>query len=264
MRIRAIAWLTFAGFLRNKLMILFCALFAAVVLLMTTPLLMIRQSAGQAAQASSMALQLVGVIMGLVSGFGSLLAAWAAADSVYSEIKSGTILAVLARPVHRWEFLLGKFLGVQLLMGAYVMMMLALSYLLAFMGGERIQPAFWVLIVYPMARYALYSGLAMLLVVVMHPIVSFAIVLVLCVVESVVAPGAGANYLPGWLHTGLYAILPSPNLLSETRFLTITQASLKQTSILDHLTALAYGLDWAIVFFLLAAWLFSRRGLSRE
>ncbi len=265
MRIRAIAWLTFAGFLRNKLMILFCALFAAVVLLMTAPLLVMRtQAAAQAMRAGSMTLQLVGMIMGLVSGFGSLLAAWAAADAVWSEIKSGTILAVLARPVRRWEFLLGKFLGVQLLMGAYVIMMLALSYLLAWMGGERIQPAFWVLIVYPMVRYALYSGLAMLLVSVMHPIVSFAIILVLCVVESIVAPGAGANYLPGWLHNGLYAVLPSPNLLSETRFLTITQASLKQTSVFDHLTALAYGLDWALVFFLLAAWLFSRRGLSRE
>ena len=74
--------------------------------------------------------------MSLLSGFGSLLAAWSAADAVWSDIRSGTILAVLARPVRRWEFLLGKFLGVQLLMGAYVLMMLALSYLLAAIGGR--------------------------------------------------------------------------------------------------------------------------------
>jgi hypothetical protein len=53
-------------------------------------------------------------------------------------------------------------------------------------------------------------------------------------------------------------------VLSETRFLTITEASLKRTPALHHLTALAYLLDWTLVFFLLAAWLFSRRSLVRD
>jgi len=266
MRIRAIAFLTFSGFLRNKLMILFLALFAVVVLLMMTPLLAIKaQSSVQGMpHTESMALGLIGAIMSMLSGFGSLLAAWAAADAVQSDIRSGTILAVLARPVRRWEFLLGKFLGVQILMCAYVLMMLALSYLLASIGGGHIHPAPWLLIVYPLVRYALYSGLAMLLATVMHPVVSFAIMLVVMVLEMIVSPGGGAAYLPAWLKTSLYAVLPSPNVLSETRFLTITEASLKQTPPLDHLTALAYGLDWALVFLLLAAWLFSRRSLTRE
>jgi hypothetical protein len=87
---------------------------------------------------------------------------------------------------------------------------------------------------------------------------------VIAVLEQIVAPGNRAAYLPAWLQAGLYAVLPSPNLLSETRFLTITEASLKHTSGLHHLTALAYGLDWAMVFFLFAAWLFSRRSLLRD
>ena len=266
MRIRAIAFLTFSGFLRNKLMILFLALFAVVVLLMMTPLLAIKaQSSVQGMpHTESMALGLIGAIMSMLSGFGSLLAAWAAADAVQSDIRSGTILAVLARPVRRWEFLLGKFLGVQILMCAYVLMMLALSYLLASIGGGHIHPAPWLLVVYPLVRYGLYSGLAMLLATVMHPVVSFAIMLVVMVLEQIVAPGGSVAYLPAWLKAGLYAVLPSPNVLSETRFLTITEASLKQTPPLHHLTALAYGLDWALVFLLLAAWLFSRRSLTRE
>jgi ABC-type transport system involved in multi-copper enzyme maturation permease subunit len=264
MRIRAIAFLTFSGFLRNKLMILFLALFAVVVLLMMTPLMIFRAQAGaQAIHTESMVLGLIGSIMSLLSGFGSLLAAWAAADAVWSDIRSGTILAVLARPVRRWEFLFGKFLGVQLLMAAYVLMMLALSYLLAAIGGEHIHPAPWLLIVYPLVRYALYSGLAMLLATVMHPVVSFAIMLVIMVLELVVSPGSRAPYLPAWFKAGLYSVLPSPELLSETRFLTITEASLKHTAPLHHLTALAYGLDWTLVFFLLAAWLFGRRSLLR-
>lgn len=266
MRIRAIAFLTFSGFLRNKLMILFLALFAVVVLLMMTPLMVMKsQSAAQGLpHTETVVLGLIGAIMSMLSGFGSLLAAWAAADAVWSDIRSGTILAVMARPIRRWEFLLGKFLGVQLLMGAYVLMMLALSYLLAAIGGGHIHPAPWLLIVYPLVRYALYSGLAMLLATVMHPIVAFAIMLVTMVLEMIVGPGSRAPYLPEWIKASVYAVLPSPGVLSETRFLTITEASLKNTSPLQHLTALAYGLDWAVVFFLLAAWLFRRRSLTRE
>jgi ABC-type transport system involved in multi-copper enzyme maturation permease subunit len=266
MRIRAIALLTFSGFLRNRLMILFLTLFAVVVLLMMTPLMLFKAQAGTPGMphTESMVLGLIGSIMSLLSGFGSLLAAWAAADAVWSDIRSGTILAVLARPVRRWEFLLGKFLGVQLLMAAYVLMMLALSYLLAAIGGEHIHPAPWLLIVYPMLRYALYSALAMLLASVMHPIISFAVMLVIMVLETIVAPASRAPYLPVWLKAGLYAVLPSPDVLSETRFLTITEASLKRTPALHHLTALAYGLDWTLVFFLLAAWLFSRRSLVHD
>jgi ABC-type transport system involved in multi-copper enzyme maturation permease subunit len=263
MRIRAIALLTFTGFLRNKLMILFLALFAVVVLLMMTPLMVMKtQSAAQGMpRTESVVLGLIGTIMSMLSGFGSLLAAWAAADAVWSDVRSGTILAVLARPVRRWEFLLGKFLGVQLLMGAYVLMMLALSYLLAAIGGGHIHPAPWLLIVYPLVRYALYSGLAMLLATLVHPVVSFAIVLVIMVLESIVQPASRAWFLPAWIKAGLYAVLPSPEVLWETRFLTITVASLKGTSPWHHVTALAYGLDWALVFFLLAAWLFSRRSI---
>lgn len=182
------------------------------------------------------------------------------ADAVWTDIRSGTILAVLARAIRRWEFLLGKFLGVQLLMAAYLSMMLALSYLLAAIGGEHIHPAPWLLIVYPLVRYTLYSGLAMLLATVMHPVVSFAIMLV---IYGGAGPSSRAPYMPAWLKAGLYTALASANLLSETRFLTITEASLKNTSPLHHLTALAYGLDWALVFFLVAGWLFSRRSLSK-
>lgn len=266
MRIRAIALLTFSGFLRNKLMILFLALFAIVVLLMMTPLMVMKSQSGAPGlpHTESMALGMIGGIMSLLSGFGSLLAAWAAADAVWSDIRSGTILAVLARPIERWEFLLGKFLGVQLLMGCYVAMMLALSYLMAAIGGGHIHPAPWLLIVYPLVRYALYSGLAMLLATVLHPVISFAIMLVIMVLESIVVPGHPVWFLPDWLRSALHVALPSPDLLSETRFLTITEASLKQTPALDHLTALAYGLDWAVVFFLLAAWVFHRRSVLRD
>ena len=140
MKIWKIAQNTLGTFLRDRLLIVFGVLFICTVLLMMTPLLAAKAMAkvGSAAQAQGMILGMVSSIMFFVSGTGSLLAAWCAASSVANETKSGTILAVMARPVKRWEFLLGKYAGVMLLMSVYVVMMFALSWLLAWIGGERI------------------------------------------------------------------------------------------------------------------------------
>lgn len=267
MKIRAIALNTFISLLRNKIIILFCAVFVGVVLLMMTPLLAMKAmtSVETANQIQTAVIGIVAAIMSMVSGFGSLLAAFAAADAVWSEMKSGTILAVLARPVRRWEFLLGKYLGVQILMCIYVVCIFGLSYLLSWMGGARIHSSPWVLLVYPLVRYAMYSAIAMLLVMAMHPVVAFAVVLVISVLAQIVPPWTkGMQFLPMWLRKAFYAVLPSTNLLSESRFLTITQAQLKNVAWTSHLTALAYGLDYALVFFLLTVWVFHSRSLIRD
>jgi ABC-type transport system involved in multi-copper enzyme maturation permease subunit len=266
-KILTIARNTFSSFLRDKLIILFGILFACVVLLMMTPLMGLKAmtSAASAQQMQSVVLGEVAAIMVLVTGCGSMLAAWAAADTVASEMKSGTILAVMARPVRRWEYLAGKYLGVMLLMAVYVFMMFGLSYLLAWMGGEKIQSTPWVLLVYPLVRYAVYSAMAMLLVTVMHPALAFAGVMTISVTASVIDPSQHYNHVFWtWAHQAAYMILPSTTLLSEQRFLVITHATLKQTTWVEHLITLAYGLDYALVCLLGAMWSFRSRALRRD
>jgi ABC-type transport system involved in multi-copper enzyme maturation permease subunit len=266
MKVRAIALNTFAGFLRNKLIVLFLAVFVGILLLFLTPLLAMKAMSGPAAaQMESPVLTLVGALMTMISGFGSLLAAWSAADTVADEMKSGTILAVMARPVRRWEFLLGKYLGVHLLMAVYVLFMFGFSYLLTWIGGERIQTTPWVLIAYPLVRYAIYSAISMFLVTMMHPVLAFGLVLVTSILTFMVSPGARPPaFLPGPLRAIVYTLLPSTELLSESRFLTITQTSLEKITWDVHAITLSYGLDYALVCFLLAVWSFRRRSLSRD
>ena len=267
MKIRTIAFNTFGSLLRDRLIILFAVLFACVVLLMMAPMLAFKAMTNttNAVQMQGIVLSEVASVMAFVSGCGSFLAAWAAADAVATEMKSGTILAVMARPVKRWEFLAGKYLGVMMLMGIYVLLMFGLSYLVAWMGGERIQSTPWVLLAYPMARYAIYGAMATLLVTVLHPVVSFGIVVLVAVLTSMVAPGTTASGIfKPWIRMPLYAILPSTSLLSEDRFLTITRASLNRTTWLEHAITLGYGLDYALVFLLLAMWSFHYRSLKRD
>jgi ABC-type transport system involved in multi-copper enzyme maturation permease subunit len=250
MKIRILAWNTFGSLVRDKLIVVICAAFLCVLLFMMSPLLYFKSMPGNQA---GMIVGLVSLIAGMVSGFGSMLAAWSSASAVANEIKSGTILAVMARPVERWEFLLGKLLGVQMLMAVYVLLMLVLTLSLTAIGGARIQSMLWPLIVYPMVRYALYSAIAMLLVTRMHAVFAFAIVM-LC------SAFAGTlEILPEGLRQTVHYVLPSFGLLSESSFVTITQAQLKTMPWTRHVIVLGYGLDWAVVFFLLAARSFRRR-----
>jgi len=133
--------------------------------------------------------------------------------------------------------------------------MLALTLSLTAIGGTQIKSALWPLIAYPMVRYALYSSIALLLVTRIHPVFAFAIVM-LC------ATLAGAHEsMPAGLGRAVQYILPSFALLSESRFVSITQAELKSLPWARHVIVLTYGLDWAVVFFVLASRSFRRRPL---
>lgn len=267
MKIWAIASNTFVGFMRDRLLIVVCVVFACIVLLLMSPLLALKAitTAANASQMHALVLSDVAEVMSFLSGGGSLLAALAAAHAVAAEMKSGTIQAVMARPLKRWQFLVGKFLSVMLLMSCYVVLMLGVSYFLAWMGGERIQSAPWLLIAYPLARYAIYAALAIFFVTFIHTAIAFAIVVVIAVLAMLFSPGSPVlSHIPAWIHASIYALLPSTGLLSETRFLTITSASLRSASWLDHLTTLAYGFDYAFVCLLLATWSFHYRALRRD
>ena len=267
MKLRALALETFRSFFHNWLILVLLIVILLIVLLGMVPLLGARaiRSAQNAAQMQGVVLGVVAKLMWLVSAFGSLLAAWAAADAVAAEMTSGTILAVMARPVKRWEFLLGKFSGAMLLMTAYVFMMLGLSFLLAGMGGESIHFSFWVL-VYPLLRYAVWASVAIALVTLMRPIASVGIIVVLFLLIEMASSPDLANQYPKTrpILTVLHWTLPSTDLLSESRFLEITHASLKQTGWLEHLTSISYGLDYALVCLLLAMCSFHYRNLKRD
>ena len=87
-----------------------------------------------------MVLPLIASMMTFISGFGSLLAAWSAADAVASRdaLGHGAGGAGAAR-CGAGNFCSASFSGVQLMMLVFVLIMLGLNYLLAWIGGATIQ-----------------------------------------------------------------------------------------------------------------------------
>src|SRR5438128_5532327 len=196
---------------------------------MMTPLMMYKSvtTAENAQQMKGLVLNEVASVMSLVSGFGSLLAAWAAADSLASEIKSGTILAVMARPLRRWQFLAGKYLGVLMLMAIYVFAMLGVTFVLAWLGGQRFHTSIWTLLVYPLVRYAIWSAIAMALVTLVHPIFAMGIVGIPAALIEVF--GSRSSGIPPWLRMPVPVVLPLTNRLSEARFAVSSRAPAKSS-----------------------------------
>jgi ABC-type transport system involved in multi-copper enzyme maturation permease subunit len=267
MKVWTLAASTLESFLHNRLLIVLLLVGVGIVLIMLAPLLAVKATitAENKGMVESMVLESISQVVSFMSGLGSLLAAWAATGSLTSEMKSGTVLAVMARPVKRWEFLLGKYFGVLLMMSAYAVMMIGVAYLLAWLGGQHIQASPLVLFVYPMVRYSIYAAIALLCATELGPVMTMAAVMVIAIVNGIVSPGS-PDWKPKlmWLKTGLYYLLPSMNLLSEGRFLSLKQAALKPTSWVEHGTSLLYGLDYALVVLLLAMWSFQGRSLRRD
>jgi ABC-type transport system involved in multi-copper enzyme maturation permease subunit len=267
MKVWTLAASTLESFLHNRLIVVLLLVGMGIILMLMIPLLGVRAKITGSNQAmiESVVLEVISNVVNFMSGLGSLLAAWAATDSLVSELKAGTVLAVMARPVKRWEFLLAKYAGVLLLMAGYVAMMIGVTYMLAWLGGQHIHANPVVLLVYPLVRYAIYAAIALLFATVAGPVMTMAGVMIIAIVNDMVQPAA-MNWKPRlmWLKTGLYYILPSTELLSEGRFLSLRQAALKPTTWQEHGTALLYGLDYALVILLLAMWSFSGRSLRRD
>ncbi|MEM8549989.1 MAG: ABC transporter permease subunit [Verrucomicrobiota bacterium] len=79
--------------------------------------------------------------LGAIMLFGSILAVVAMAQLFFSEVENRTALTILAKPVTRWEFLTGKFLGVFALLFVFVALMVGiLALMLYWRQGDLFTP----------------------------------------------------------------------------------------------------------------------------
>jgi ABC-type transport system involved in multi-copper enzyme maturation permease subunit len=75
-----------------------------------------------------------------ISIFGTLIAIFIGIGLVYKELERRTVYSLLAKPVARWEFLLGKYLGLLFTLLVNVVIMTAgLWLILAYRGGTSMQ-----------------------------------------------------------------------------------------------------------------------------
>lgn len=79
-----------------------------------------------------------------------------------AEKKSKTIITALARPIARWKYLLGKWLGVLLYMTLFNLLGIATGLGLILLFGIGFSSLFWLGIVHLFVVSMLYSGASLL------------------------------------------------------------------------------------------------------
>lgn len=73
-----------------------------------------------------------------VSVFGTLIAIFIGISLVYKEMEKRTVYALLAKPVHRWEFIVGKYLGLLFtLLVNLAIMTIGIALTLLYQGGTE-------------------------------------------------------------------------------------------------------------------------------
>ncbi len=146
--------------------------------------------------------------------FGTLIAVFIGVGLVSKEIERRSLYPLLAKPLSRSQFFLGKFAGLVFTLGVNVAVMAAGIYLTLLLIGERADPLL-LAAVYPLfLQLVLIVAVAMLFSTVASSSAIAAVFTVGVVVAGryadivrnmrEVAPG-----VPSWLVEGLYALLPN-------------------------------------------------------
>lgn len=260
MRVLAIAGNTFRETIRDK--ILYNLILFALLMILSSFVL------GQLTLGSE---DKVIVDFGLssISIFGTLIAIFIGIGLVYKELERRTVYALLAKPVHRWEFILGKYLGLLFtLVVNLVIMASGLVLTLAYRGDVPLQsclrliPAVYLIFL----SLALTTAVALLFSAFSTPALSALFTLFLWIIGHFNADllqfarttkSAAAEFVSGIL----YYVLPNISNFNMVDSRNVIQSAAYQEPI--HASAVGWATVYAVLYcgILLAitATVFSRR-----
>ena len=208
----------------------------------TEPMLQEMQAAGA---------QMLSQFYGFTAFGGMIVALFIGATAVSSDVRSGAITMILARPVTRWQFLAGKFGGAMMVLFGYSL--LTAIALVIFTQVHELD-------VVPALRYAPWLMFCRNLI-----FASFALAL------SMLMPPILAGILPVFVSGDLFfGLLSSSNPIHYLHFLLPTYGPFNATNQFTSGVLMGwyevailtvYALDLAVIFCLLAMWRFRSKAV---
>jgi ABC-type transport system involved in multi-copper enzyme maturation permease subunit len=116
------------------------------------------------------------ISLAAVSVFGVLIAIFVGTNLVYKEIDKRTIYTIVCRPIHRYEFILGKFLGLAALLAVVTGVMTAAAASYVYVLGGSVSLAFFEAALLIYWQLLLLTAMAVLLSSLTSPILGALIV----------------------------------------------------------------------------------------
>lgn len=163
MKIRAIAFHTLKEAIRDR--ILYLILFFAVVCIGFSRLLALLTLGDRVKIIKDVGLS-------SLSLFGALMAILIGTGLVYKEIDKKTIYTLLSKPIHRYQFLLGKFFGLVLTLFIMLLLMSIIFLALLFFHTFKIEWQMLIAILYIFLELCLITSVALLFSCFSTPILS--------------------------------------------------------------------------------------------
>lgn len=202
------------------------------------------------------------VTLASVSIFGALVSIFVGTSLLYKEIDKRTLYTILSQPMRRWEFVVGKYLGLLMLLGIVVAMMTLLSALyLALLGGAP-DYLYFLAALLIFAKLMLLTAFAVFFSAVASPILGAVIVFSLYVFGH--ATGVFLDLPPQFDGTAIKSLLEFlyyvfPNLASFD--ITLEASNGVPVSGVYAMQVLAYGVLYSAVVLLLATVAFDSKDL---
>jgi ABC-type transport system involved in multi-copper enzyme maturation permease subunit len=163
MKIRAIALNTFKEAIRDR--ILYLLLFFAAVSLAFSRLLAVLTVGDRVKIIKDVGLASISV-------FGVLMAILIGTGLVYKEIDKKTITTLLAKPIRRWQFLLGKFFGLALTLLIMILAMGVIFQVIVFLHTGKLEGRLLLAILFIYLELVLITAVAILFSCFSTPILS--------------------------------------------------------------------------------------------
>ena len=251
MRILAVAMNTFRESVRDKVLYVLL-LFAAATILSSKALGYI--SVGQDIKI------VVDISLASVSIFGALIAVFVGTNLVYKEVDKRTIYTILSRPLWRYEFILGKYLGLALLITVVTVVMTAISAIYILMLGGNVGSTFFLAALLIYWKLLLVTALSVLLSTLTTPILG-AIIVFSCYVLGhatgilVDLPNQFEGTVAQKVMTGIYYVIPNLSNF-DIRAEAANGVEVASSYIV---WALAYGTMYTVLFLTIAALAFENK-----
>lgn len=202
------------------------------------------------------------ITLASISVFGALIAIFVGASLIYKEVDKRTLYTILARPMERWEFVVGKYLGLMALLAVVVGTMTAVSagYLLLLGGTVDAVYLLAALLIY--FKLMVVTALALVTSALSSPIVGA--IIVFCFYVFGHATGVFKDLPPQFDGTIAKTVLETvyyvvPNLANfDIRAEAANEIAVNPAYVVF---VMLYGLGYTAVLLLLAAWAFERKDL---
>jgi ABC-type transport system involved in multi-copper enzyme maturation permease subunit len=195
----AITLTAFQETLRRRVFYIVLLLSLLVVIMIGSQMFFMRMArhAGETQIVTNMGVHFMQMIVGFWNFAALFLALFLGAIGVSSEISARTIVHVMSRPVKRWVYLLGRWLGILIFLYLFLLVGMAGALLVSVWLNIPFASTLWLAFAENYVMATFYSGVALGFSVVMPPMLAGILALLVSILPSI---AQNAIHDPRWLH----------------------------------------------------------------